>query len=299
MFKDANKIARGFTRSMIMSRVNIAGKCSAGIGAFVVINDEGWIVTAAHNLTQLLELDAQEKAYEAHVAKEASIRGDTTLHEKERRKQLQSLGKLKGEDTAHASAWLGGVGTGLANINRIEAVDLGVAQLTGFDPTKIADYPKFKSAGPEFLPGTSLCKLGFPFYEGVPSWDATTKSFSFPPGALDACCFPMDGIFTRTLEVQPVDPAGNPIPNPFPLEFLETSTPGLKGQSGGPIFDVHGHVWALQCRTSHMALGFSPIVEINGVKTVEHQFINLGSGPSSRTLMGALSNLGVKFRVAP
>lgn len=38
--------------------------------------------------------------------------------------------------------------------------------------------------------------------------------------------------------------------------FIETSTPRLRGQSGGPIFDVNGAIWAIQSQTHHLKLGF-------------------------------------------
>jgi hypothetical protein len=34
------------------------------------------------------------------------------------------------------------------------------------------------------------------------------------------------------------------------------STPGLRGQSGGPAFDIDGKVWGVQCKTSHLDLDF-------------------------------------------
>jgi len=299
VFRKANTIARDFTRAVIMSRMTVAGACSAGIGAFVVVNDEGWIVTAAHILDNIIELGNAEREYLAHQQREGQIRADAALDEKTRRKQLQGLGKLRGTDTARSSAWFGGTGGGLENITRIAAVDLGVAKLLNFDKGSVPRYPRFKADGPDFTPGTSLCKLGFPFYQGHPSWDQDAGAFRYPPGELNACCFPMEGIFTRTQLVIPQDQDGNQIPSPFPLEYLETSTPGLKGQSGGPIFDVDGNIWALQCLTSHTPLGFSPLVEVNGKKSVEHQFINLGMGPSSRTIAAVLTNLGVRFDVAP
>lgn len=299
MFRNANTMARGFTRPVIMSRMNVAGACSASIGAFVVINDEGWIVTAAHILDQVIGLSHEERKFLDHRQKEKDIRADANLDEKMRRKQLQALGKLPAEDTARASAWFAGVGDGLEQITRVAAVDLGVAHLTNFQSEVVPQYPKFKANGPDFTPGASLCKLGFPFYQGHPSWDDAAGAFAYPPGALDACCFPIEGIFTRTQQVILQDAHGNPIQTPFPLEFLETSTPGLKGQSGGPIFDVDGTIWALQCQTSHTPLGFSPPVEVNGKKTVEHQFINMGMGPSSKTITAVLTDLGVRFDLAP
>lgn len=295
MFRSANTLARAFTRPLIMSRMTVSGACSASIGAFVVVNGDGWIVTAAHILDHILAMSHEEREYLQHQRKESEIRADTALDEKSRRRQLQALGKLRPDGTARASAWFAGVGDSLEQITRISAVDLGIAKLTNFVSAHITSYPKFKADGPDCVPGASLCKLGFPFYQGRPSWDDVAGVFSYPPQDLSPCCFPMEGIFTRTQQVIPQDAEGNAISSPFPLEYLETSTPGLKGQSGGPIFDVNGTIWALQCLTTHIPLGFSPPVTINGKESVEHQFINLGMGPSAKTITAVLTDLGISF----
>jgi hypothetical protein len=41
MFRAANTLARKFTFPVIMLRKSAAGKCSGGIGSFVVVNNEG------------------------------------------------------------------------------------------------------------------------------------------------------------------------------------------------------------------------------------------------------------------
>lgn len=298
MFRNANTLAREFTRPVIMSRMTVAGACSASIGAFVVVNSDGWIVTAAHILDHILAMAHEEQEYLDHLHAESEIRANATLDEKSRRKQLQALGKLRPDGTARASAWFAGVGDSLEQITRISAVDLGVAKLKNFVSAHVPSYPKFKADGPDRIPGASLCKLGFPFYQGRPSWDEVAGAFRYPPEDLSPCCFPIEGIFTRIQQVVPQDTEGNVISSPFPLEYLETSTPGLKGQSGGPIFDVHGTIWALQCLTTHIPLGFSPPVTINGKQTVEHQFINLGMGPSAKTITAVLTDLGINFDTA-
>ena len=37
---------------------------------------------------------------------------------------------------------------------------------------------------------------------------------------------------------------------------LELSTPGLRGQSGGPLFDEDGLICGMQSSTNHLHLGF-------------------------------------------
>jgi len=37
---------------------------------------------------------------------------------------------------------------------------------------------------------------------------------------------------------------------------FEMSTPGLRGQSGGPVFDTDGVIWGMQSATRHLDLDF-------------------------------------------
>jgi hypothetical protein len=303
MFRDAYKLAREFTRPVVISRRTVAGDCTGGGGAFVVVNDEGWIITAAHIIQQIADLNAQEASWQAHQAKEAAIRADASLSVKERQKQLQSLGKPKASDTTNGSVWWGGVGSGVKNISAIwlpnTPIDLALAQLENFDKSLIAAYPRFMKPTEVDAPGTSLCKLGYPFFQAQPVWDPAQPGFMYPPGQLPPSLFPLEGMLTRIQSVQAIDQAGNLIQFPVPLQGLETSTPGLKGQSGGPIFDIHGNVWALQCLTSHTPLGFEPAVVVNGKQHTEHQFINMGSGPSATTITAWMTHHGVSFDVVP
>ena len=48
MFAKAVGIASQFTRPVILSRLFYDKSVESGMGAFVVVNDEGWIITAAH-----------------------------------------------------------------------------------------------------------------------------------------------------------------------------------------------------------------------------------------------------------
>jgi hypothetical protein len=45
-------------------------------------------------------------------------------------------------------------------------------------------------------------------------------------------------------------------PNGHEITGIEMSTPGLRGQSGGPLFDVNGTVYGMQFATNHLHLGF-------------------------------------------
>ena len=62
---------------------------------------------------------------------------------------------------------------------------------------------------------------------------------------------------------------------------IELSTPGLRGQSGGPLFDSDGIVYGMQSRTKHLHLGFdienTEILSKGQLKKVsDYSFIHLG-----------------------
>jgi S1-C subfamily serine protease len=78
-------------------------------------------------------------------------------------------------------------------------------------------------------------------------------------------------------------------------KFIETSTPGLRGQSGGPLFDVKGEIWGIQSRTVHLELGFSPKKKDGPREIVEHQFMNVGLAAHVSHLVELFRQHGVQF----
>lgn len=290
MFRQAYAVARSFTLPVVLSRVTVDGKCSSGIGTFVVINAEGWIVTAAHILAQLDGMITQANQAKAFEGQRQAIESDTALSNNQKKKALGALARLPRDHTVHCSAWWGKDGIRLAEARSIPAIDLGVGRLEPFDPKLITTYPVFKDPKKDYEPGTSLCKLGFPFHSITPAYDAAADAFRLPEGALPLPLFPIEGIFTRVAEIVV---EGAP-PPPFPLQWVETSSPGLRGQSGGPIFDLQGTIWAIQVNTAHYPLGFSPSVP-NRPNEREHQFLNVGRGVHAQTILDFLDQIGVKY----
>ena len=104
--------------------------------------------------------------------------------------------------------------------------------------------------------------------------------------------FPIDGIFTRNII------AGKSKDNKFDIKFLETSSPGLKGQSGGATFDINGNLWAIQSRTQHLDLGFSPKVKKGKREVEENQFLNVGWGIHIDTIIKFLIDKNVDFEMS-
>ena len=117
----------------------------------------------------------------------------------------------------------------------------------------------------------SLCKLGFPLHRIVPVYDEKANTFTLPEGSVPLPLFPMEGMFTRVVNTRaPGSEDGEP------SAFIETSTPSLIGQMGGPVFGGEAVVWGIQSHTMHHALGFRPPVPDGAAGQVEHQFLNTG-----------------------
>ena len=292
MFRRATEIAQKFTLPVVLSRRTVGDKCSSSIAAFVVVNSDGWIVTANHVFETLMKLNQETKQTKDTILQRDQIES-AGLKKREKKQQLAKVKKPNNNATLNFSVWWGKDGVELTFAVGNSAVDFGLGRLEPFDPAWVTSYPVFKDPTKNFKVGTSLCKLGFPFHQIEPIWDAAKGIFELPSGALPLPFFPIDGIFTRTVEIVV---QGGPQPR-YPLSWVETSTPGLKGQSGGPTYDVEGVVWGLQCQTMHFPLGFDP--EAPGQRgRKEYQFLNVGVGVHPDTMFGMFKEHGVRFEVS-
>src|SRR5262249_9043402 len=144
-------------------------------------------------------------------------------------------------------------GVGFSEIQAEPITDLALARLAGpIDKLNVKTFPTFANPAKPIKQGTSLCRLGYPFHEVKALFDSASQQFSIPDLPALAS-FPNDGILTRNVIIVDQNTKRQ-------VNFLETSTAGLRGQSGGPLFDVKGNIWGLQSRTSHLPLGFAPTV---------------------------------------
>lgn len=294
MFRNAFAIARQYTFPIVISQKTMAGDCTSTIGAFVVINDKGWILTAGHILQDLGVLTlAEQKAREIR-GRRADIESDPSLSSVEKDERLSQIESLPDDHVDRASAWWGFDGAKILDGQVIGSVDIGVGRLDPFDPAWVSTYPTFKDPSKDFEPGASLCRLGYPFHAVQAVWNEENSTFGLSAGSMPPPIFPIDGIFTRTATI---NPPGSPAPG-FPLMWLETSSPGLKGQSGGPIIDTQGSIWAIQSHTAHYPLGFNPPIPGSASDEREHQFLNVGRGVHAETIFGLLQELGVEFQVS-
>lgn len=290
MFAKAYKIASQFTYPVVFSARHLDQSIECAVGTYVILNQEGWVVTVAHLLDEFILAQQHEREILKHKQQIAEIENSRLLNENQKKSQKTQL-KLNPKWIINTSFWWGIDGSIISEYKILKGADLAIVRLEPYDPTFVTQYPVLKD--PKNVPvGTSLCKLGYPFHEVIASFNETTNSFALAPGTLPFPRFPLEGMYTRNIFI------GKSENDKYELKFLEMSTPGLLGQSGGPIFDTHGTVWAIQSRTMHIPLGFNPSVEKNGQRIEENQFINVGLGIHPETLIGFLQDNGIKFQIS-
>jgi hypothetical protein len=292
MFRLATALAREFTFPVVVSARRWDASVRSGPGAFIVLNADGWILTVAHLFDLARQHEVDRPQVERARKEIAGVESDTTLQPRRRTRELERLrARADRAWVTNISYWWSSDAVRLVDLSVIPEVDLAVGRLDPYPPDFASSFPVFKNPGIEFHQGTSLCRLGFPFLQVDSSFDEARNAFALSSYQLPF--FPVDGIFTRELDY------GRTKDGAHPILYMETTSPGLRGQSGGPIYDVQGRIWGLQSRTQHIPLGFDPKITVNGREMVEHQFMNLGQGVHPETIISVLTSLGVAHQVSP
>jgi hypothetical protein len=291
MFAKAYALARCFTNPVIISMRFYDRSVECTGGAFVVLNDEGWIITAAHIWESFLAFQKHTRELKAYKQQLEAIEQDQRLTTKQKNKKLRQIKPNSRWITNH-SFWWGWDGVTIKDVKALPPGDILIGRLEPFDQTMVRTYPIIKDPSKGLNIGTSLCKLGYPFHRLEASFDETKDMFVLAPGVVPLPLFPIEGIYTRNAI------SGRSKDKKYEIKFLETSSPGLRGQSGGPIFDTNGTVWAIQSRTHHFPLGFSPRVKKNGKEVEENQFLSVGLGVHPELIVAFLKDNGISFKLS-
>lgn len=290
MFAEACALVRHFMQPVIISMRFYDKSVHCSGGNFLILNDEGWIITVAHLFESYLAFQKHQKEIAQFDSQYRAIQEDGKLTAEQKRKKLQGMKPNPRWITNH-SFWWGRDGLRVKDVRAHPETDLLIGRLEPFDPAIVKAYPTIKDPA-NLSQGTSLCRLGFPFHELKASFNEEESAFKLADDVLPLPLFPIEGIFTRHVV------AGKSKDGRYEIKFLETSSPGLRGQSGGPIFDTKGTVWAIQSRTHHFPLGFSPKVKKAGREVEEHQFLNVGWGVHPELIVAFLRDNGIAFKLS-
>ena len=279
MFADACSKASEFTRPLAVSIRHQDGSVETTIGSFIVINREGWVLTAGHMYDSFVK-------YQSDLKKAEEIK-ELNSSRASKRGAPSSEVKLEPSLITNHSFWWGWDGVRVKDVFVNRQLDIAVGKLDPFNPDWVREYPVFRD--PTHLrPGTSVCRGGFAFTNLTATWNEAKKSFQIPQPSQDSLFF-NEGMHTRTVCM------GKCKDGSHDMLYVETSTPGLRGQSGGPIFDTKGRIYAMQVSTQHMDLGFHPTTQFEGRRVVENQFLNVGLGVHARILREVLDERGIRY----
>lgn len=290
MFATACRNASRYTRPMIIRRRLFDRSVQCSCAAFVVLNEEGWILTAAHlwnAYLQYLEDAGKIAAYERQVRE---IREDASLNYEQKHERIERLPADRRWLT-HISYWWGRDGIQLRESKLLPDGDLILGRLDPFDPTEDAVYPVIKNPSRLDI-GTSLCKLGYPFYRIEATFDEGTQSFEFARGTEHPVRFPVEGIYTRDLR------GGKSHDGRYEIKFLETSSPGILGQSGGPIFDTKSSLWGVQSRTDMYPLRPRTGIVPDPIDEGGPAYYSVGVGIHPELLITFLKDHDIRFALS-
>jgi len=279
MFADACQKAVRYTRPIAISTRRHDGTLQTDVASMIIVNSNGWAITAGHVFDSFVKFQGDDKKM-----KEVE---QINLQRQQKAGSPSPEIKIDGSLITNHSFWWAWDGARFNNVYVNRQIDIAIGRIDNFDPSWVKEYPVF--ADPDKMRvGTSLCRGGYPFINIKPDFNLQTMTFAIPK-ITEKEFYPTDGMLGHLTY------RGKSIDGGYDMHYIETSTPGIKGQSGGPIFDSKGLVYGMQTLTEHRELGFHPTAELDGQKYIENQFMNIGVGLSTKTLIEIFRSKNVRF----
>lgn len=273
MFVEAIETAAKFTRPIhTISRTFNGKSITPGAATIFFINDEGYAITCKHVIGLLAQSDAISKNYNNFKAERDQLPKDGKF--KQKFKALRIKYKIGDNATIQMK------NTFVDSIDKMSGLtwhlhpkyDLAILKFNDFTQLHSKEFAVFKKDTSEVKQGKFLCRLGFSFPEFTNfRYNDQTDDIEWTQTGVKASPrFPIEGMITRFM--------GDGKGTTFGIEL---STPGLRGQSGGPLFDKDGIVYGMQSMTKHYHLGFDIedkeiMVKGQMKKINDYSFIHLG-----------------------
>lgn len=289
MYVDAIEKVAAFTRSIhSISRNYGSSHIIPGAATIFFVNAEGWAITCAHVARLLPAADEMGKKYHDFKRELAASRGEKRI--------LEVLEKKYGYSNRTSielrNRFFNCIKGGSLSLDVTfhEKYDIALLKFSNYDELLVESFPIFRRDTSDLKQGKSLCRLGFPFPEFRNFiYNSDTDSLEWTnTGRQDTPRFPIDGMVTRHLR----DDTGT-------IVGFEMSTPGIRGQSGGPAFDVDGKIWGMQSQTGHLDLDFDVDQEVirNGMpkRVSDSAFLHVGKCIHVDLLKDFMRSKGVQF----
>ena len=288
MFVKAIQEVNNFTKPILFASRLLPSTVVAGSATLFFVNENGVALTCRHVADQIkagVELNQKYAAY-----REAKSKLKPGHH-----KQLTALNKQFGFQNNVIVEQLFTfpyLQESECNIDVIphESLDLAILKFRGLKKPLYQSHAVFVKDLEKIQPGKILCRTGFPFPEfNNFKYNADIDSIEWDlTGSAYTSSFPLEGMITRFY----AEKSGK-------ITNIELSSPGLRGQSGGPLFDENGLVYGIQSATLHHHLDFSSAKSVmkNGKQTVvqSHDFLNVGLCVHVDVIKEFLRKNNVKF----
>lgn len=291
-FSDAIERVAKFTRPIqTITRTYGSTVVEPGAATLFFVNEHGTAVTCKHVAEIVLQADAVNQQYQKFVEEKKKLPMSGKYNRKLRELE-QKYGYKAGVTSQIKNIFVDCVDTFAgAEAFLHPTADVAILQFKGFSKLLYEGYASFKKSSSTIRQGDAFCRLGYPFPEFSNfQYNASGDDIEWTSaGKPNTPRFPTDGIVTRFL----LGATGT-------KEGIEMSTPGLRGQSGGPLFDASGIIYGMQSQTKHLHLGFDikdQEIFANGKKIIvsNHPFLHLGACVHLDVIKAFLAEKSIKY----
>jgi hypothetical protein len=248
MFKTAIEKVGGFTKALhFISNIYGEKEILPGAATLFFVNEDAVAVTCKHVSSLIRQSVEISNRYLAFLEEKKQLTKSGNYNRK--MKELkEKYGYDKPDNACQFLYQLVDCVDKIATIDVVEHpdADLAILKLKGFTTKLYNGYAVLAKDSNELQPGLFLCRLGYPFPEFSNFiYNEADEKISWSSQPTRVVRFPIEGMVTRHL----ASPEGK-------ISGVELSTPGLRGQSGGPLFDQQGLIYGMQSMTNHLHLGF-------------------------------------------
>jgi hypothetical protein len=291
MFARGIETALKFTRPIrTISRTYGSTLIQAGASSLFFVNNEGWALTCRHVAKQIAisnKVLTRKMSFEKELLSLPAGKS-----RKKWKKELEKKHNLTPYETYEIyNSFVNCVEGRLnAEIRVHKEIDVALIHFNNYSKLLCDTFPVFISDDLFVKAGRSVCRLGYPFAE-FKNYEYNKEEDKIrwtTEGRKDTPFFPVEGMITRQLRGKGSKLIG-----------FEISTPGLRGQSGGPAFDIDGRIFGMQAATGHLDMNFDIEQEVirggKKKKIQDYAFLHVGHCIHVSVLKEFMTENGVKF----